>query len=177
MTMPSPVHRLPSPPLAEGCVREALVETCPRGNQLLEWKSPCAAILVLILLSVVVVLSGTVSLHRPLWMDEVHSWILITDVDAAHSLRALSDGADYNPPVYFLFARMLDLLPGGVTEFSLRLLSAGIMTTAIVFTCLTLMRSFSPGTSLIAVIPIAAHPLVVDQFAEVRFYPLWCLLK
>ena len=60
-------------------------------------------------------------LTRPLWMDEIHSWLLISDADVGHAMSALADGADYNPPTYYLVARSLAVF-GPITEYRLRLL-------------------------------------------------------
>lgn len=116
---------------------------------------------------------GSDLLHRTLWMDEVHSWLLITDPDVDHALAALADGADYNPPGYYLVARGLAWLPGGVTEFRLRVLSLGFTGLGLLGLSVMLSRCFRPLPCTAAVVATAGHTLLIHQATEIRFYTLW----
>ena len=95
---------------------------------------------------------GGFLLQRTLWMDEVHSWLLITDPNVDHAMAALADGADYNPPAYYMLARGLAWLPGGVTEFRLRILSLGFTGLGLLGLYVMLTRYFRPLASASAVV-------------------------
>jgi len=134
------------------------------------------AILLVLILAVAWGVAGQRLLHRPFWMDELHSWLLITDPSIDHAMSALADGADYNPPTYYLAARALTVL-GPITEFRLRLLSLSITIGTMLAVYLMLVRRFSVSVSLAATLAAASHPLLILQSTEARFYALWlCLL-
>lgn len=121
-------------------------------------------------------LAGDRLLDRPFWMDEIHSWLLVTDPNVGHAMAALADGADYNPPAYFLVARWTAIL-GPITEWNLRLFSLGCTLLAMLALYSMLARSFSVSASLAATVFAAGHPLMVLQSTEARFYAFWlCLL-
>jgi hypothetical protein len=133
-----------------------------------------------LLLGLLIVLAwlsgGGFLLSRDLWMDEVHSWLIVTDADTAHSMQALADGADFNPPSWFLTSRVLTshLLPA--TEISLRLLSLTWMLLALSGLYLLLARHFTPIICVTSVMLTACHPLLIHQSTEIRFYGFWCAL-
>ncbi|MEZ6127751.1 MAG: glycosyltransferase family 39 protein [Planctomycetaceae bacterium] len=134
------------------------------------------AVLLILILAVAWACVGQRLLQRPFWMDELHSWLLITDPDVEHAMSALADGADYNPPTYYLVARLLKLF-GPITEFRLRLLSLGVTVSTLLAVYLMLVRRFSITASLGATLAAAGHPLLILQATEARFYALWlCLL-
>ena len=113
---------------------------------------------------------------RPFWMDELHTWLLVTDSDPGHAMSALADGVDFNPPSYYLVARATSVF-GPVTEFGLRLLSLVCTMATMVAIYLMLTRRLSASISVTATLFAAAHPLMVLQSTEARFYALWlCLL-
>lgn len=134
------------------------------------------AILLLMVLSLSYATLGRSLLTRPLWMDEIHSWLLITDADVGHAMSALADGADYNPPTYYLVARLLAVF-GPVTEYRLRLLSLFFTAATAMAMYLILSRRFTAAAALGATLLAASHRLCVLQSTETRFYALWmCLL-
>ena len=110
---------------------------------------------------------------RPLWMDEVHTWLIVTDDDVPHAMRALADGVDFNPPAYYLVARLLRWLPGELTELRLRALSVVFMVSSLVACFLLLRRRFSLPPSMAATLLIASSPVIIHQCAEARFYSMW----
>lgn len=119
---------------------------------------------------------GQSLLTRPLWMDELHSWLLITDASSSHALAALADGADYNPPTYYLVGRSLSLF-GPVTEVRLRLLSLFLTAATALAVYLILSRRFSAMASVGATLLAVSHSQMILQSTETRFYALWvCLL-
>ncbi len=117
---------------------------------------------------------GRYLLQRQLWMDEIHSWLLIQESQTQRSLQALADGVDYNPPAYILLARQFQYLPGGITESRLRWLSLSFMVLAIFGIFILLHRRFSLLVCVAALLLMASSPPLIHQSAEIRFYPLWC---
>ena len=133
-----------------------------------------STLLILLLLSVALAGGGRYLMQRQLWMDEVHSWLLITEPATERSLQALADGVDYNPPTYLILARQLRYLPGGITESSLRLLSLILMLLVIVGIFVLLRRRFPVLVCIAAVLMMASSIHLIYQSTEIRFYPLWC---
>jgi hypothetical protein len=117
---------------------------------------------------------GTVLLTRQLWMDEVHSWLLVTDPQPTHALQALRDGVDFNPPTWFMMTGWLSGFSDAPAELHLRLLSLFWMLLAVVGTYVFLTRRFSASVSAIASILVMCHPLLIHQSTEIRFYGFWC---
>ncbi|MBC7965801.1 MAG: glycosyltransferase family 39 protein [Fuerstia sp.] len=132
------------------------------------------ALLICLVLVIAWIGGGRYLLQRQLWMDEVHSWLLIQEPQTQRSLQALADGVDYNPPTYMLLARQLHYLPGGITESSLRWLSLTLMMLAIIGIFVLLQRRFSFLVCLAAVLMMASSVHLIHQSTEIRFYPLWC---
>ena len=117
---------------------------------------------------------GSLLMTRKLWMDEVHSWLIVTDASTSHAMMALADGADFNPPSWFLVTRAISNLAGPQSERFLRVLSLVWMLSAMAGVYLILSRLFDWKVSLAAVILTASHPLIVHQSTEIRFYGFWC---
>lgn len=118
---------------------------------------------------------GFFLLQRDLWMDEVHSWLLLTAPSQEYMLEALADGADFNPPGWYLTSRWLTSAPGLRSESVFRLLSLAWMTLAFAAVWIVLARRYCRRASFIAVVAAAAHPLVIYQSTEIRFYSFWCM--
>ena len=59
-------------------------------------------LVVILLIATASLSNGTLLMTRKLWMDEIHSWLIVTDNSTSHAMMALSDGADFNPPSWFL---------------------------------------------------------------------------
>lgn len=117
---------------------------------------------------------GQYLLQRQLWMDEVHSWLLIKEPGTLRSLQALADGVDFNPPTYIMLARQLGLLSGEFTELQLRWLSLSLMLLSIAGIFILLRRRFPVLICMAAVMMMASSVHLIHQSAEIRFYPLWC---
>ena len=132
------------------------------------------ALLICMMLGIAWAGGGRYLLQRQLWMDEIHSWLLIREPQTQRSLQALADGVDYNPPTYILLARQLRYLPGGITESGLRWLSLSLMILAIVGIFVVLYRRFPLLVCLAAVLMMASSRHLIQQSTEIRFYPLWC---
>ncbi len=112
-------------------------------------------------------------MQRQMWMDEIHSWLLIQDDSTSRSLQALADGVDYNPPTYILLARQLRYLPGGITERSLRCLSLSLMLLAVLGVFTLLRRRYPLLVCVASVLLMLSSVHLIHQSTEMRFYPLW----
>jgi hypothetical protein len=132
------------------------------------------AILLILMLATALLNGGERLLHRQLWMDEVHSWLLVSDADTTHAMKALADGVDFNPPGWFLTTRVLLLGTREPSELAMRSLSLCWMLMAFFGLYLLLARRFSVVTSVVAVLLTAAQPLLIHQSTELRFYGFWC---
>jgi hypothetical protein len=132
------------------------------------------ALLILLLLTIALATGGRYLMQRKLWMDEVHSWLLIQEPSTSRSLQALADGFDYNPPTYVMLARQLRYLPGGITESSLRWFSLSLMLLAVLGTFVLLRRRCPFLVCLASVLMMVSSAPLIHQASEIRFYPLWC---
>ncbi|MBL8812406.1 MAG: hypothetical protein JNM43_19740 [Planctomycetaceae bacterium] len=128
---------------------------------------------VLFATGIVWIAQGSSLLFRDLWMDEVHSWLLLTAPTQSHMLSALADGADFNPPGWYLITRWLTA-GGYPSELLFRSLSLFWMLLAVVAVWVILARRYSRVIALLAVVAAASHPLIIYQSTEIRFYSFWC---
>lgn len=133
-----------------------------------------AVALGLVLLAAVqLCLTGSFSLFdRYLWLDEIHTHLLVTDPELAHAASALADGADFNPPGLYLMLRGLDVLTGG-GPISWRVAAVGSALAALLGIYLMVRQAVDRAAAAIAVIVVWSHPLVVFQAFEARFYAPW----
>ena len=162
------VCQSPATPFTNACARiETLQSRLPENG----WHG--ISVLLAMTLGTAWMAGGSYLLSRHLWMDEIHSWILVSDPDTGHAIRALADGVDFNPPTWFLAMRMLSF-PSSVTEFKLRVVSLLWMLLALAGLYRLLLLRFSGATSRIAVLLTAAHPLLIHHSTEIRFYGFWC---
>ncbi len=118
---------------------------------------------------------GLFLLKRDLWMDEVHSWLLLTAPTQNYMLKALADGADFNPPGWYLVSRWVTAAPIFRTETAFRLLSLVWMSLSGLAVWILLARHYSGRAAALAVAAVAAHPLIIYQSTEIRFYSFWCM--
>ena len=162
------VCQSPAAQFTNACSR---IETLPSRLPENGWHG--IAVLLAMTLGTAWMAGGSYLLSRHLWMDEIHSWILVSDPDTGHAIRALADGVDFNPPTWFLATRMLSF-PSSVSELKLRVLSLLWMLLALTGLYRLLLLRFSGATSRIAVLLTAAHPLLIHHSTEIRFYSFWC---
>lgn len=120
-------------------------------------------------------LVGSDLLDRQMWMDEVHTWLIVSDPDLGHALNALGHGADYNPPMYYLLLRAFTSITG-VTAASMRAFS--LLSMCIGLGCLAalLRRRVSATAAMCGAAAIAVQPLIIQQATEARFYSVWFAL-
>jgi len=134
-----------------------------------------AALLMTLVLAIAWAVGGGYLMQRQMWMDEIHSWLLIQDASTSRSLQALADGVDYNPPTYILLARQLRYLQGdgGITEGRLRSLSLSLMLLAILGVFTLLRRRYPMLICIASVLLMVSSVHLIHQATEMRFYPLW----
>lgn len=153
------------------CSVGAAADCTWRGSAAARWSGP---LLVVTLLWLAAALTDAETLlYRPLWMDEVHTWLLATDADCEHALRALADGVDYNPPGVFLLARVVQWFPAESQELLLRALSAVLLLSAVLAMYLVVAPQCGTPACMTAVLAAAGHSLLVHQATELRFYGTW----
>ena len=129
-----------------------------------------------LIVTVIWLSGGSYLLQRKLWMDEVHSWLLVTDESQSHAMNALADGVDFNPPAWFAVSRGLTRTILPATEGSLRFLSLAWMVLAVVGLYILLRRHFSTLLCLVTCCLTVCQPLLIHQCTEIRFYGFWCAL-
>ncbi|MFK7817481.1 MAG: glycosyltransferase family 39 protein [Planctomycetaceae bacterium] len=126
-------------------------------------------------IAMILATAGSEILTRPLWMDEVHTWLIVTDPSLSHAMTALSHGADFNPPTYYLAVRVFTVLFGS-SFTAIRLFSLLAMAGSLGLIAAMLGRRFGFVASAAATSAIAMQPLIIQQATEGRFYSFWFLL-
>ncbi len=128
-------------------------------------------------------LAGSDLLDRQMWMDEVHTWLIVSDPDLGHAMNALSHGADYNPPMYYLLLRLFTSITG-ITAASMRAFSLLSMCVGLGSVAALLRQRVSSKAAMCGTAAIAIQPLIIQQATEARFYSVWfamvaafCLVK
>jgi hypothetical protein len=128
--------------------------------------------LIALLLAQLCVTGSFTLFDRYLWLDEIHTHLLVTDPQLAHAAAALATGADFNPPGLYLMLRGLDVFTGG-GPISWRLAAVGSVLAALLGTYLLVRQAVDRAAAIVAVIAVWSHPLVVFQAFEARFYAPW----
>lgn len=116
----------------------------------------------------------------PAWLDEFHSLFVAGRGSLMESLRALGQGADFNPPLLPFAQRAIGLISGGLdlsgrAMLPLRLLSFACVWGALVGTYSLLRPNFPRPTAFVAAAALWTHPLIVQHAFEARFYGPWAL--
>jgi hypothetical protein len=114
-----------------------------------------------------------VSSKRYFWIDELETYLLLSDQSFRHMIIAFGDKFTNVPPLYFvlgwLWARLF-----GVTELSLRLFTALGMSVACVVTWITLRCNYRFWPAVIGMLgAFCLADLVLTQNAEARMYGLF----
>jgi hypothetical protein len=118
--------------------------------------------------------SRTLSLlRRRFWLDEIVTEKLVSDPDLAHSLRAIANGLDTNPPAYHLLLRAFRRLVPGPAEVTLRMFSLLWVVAGLVGLYLYLRLAYAPAPAFAAVLAVWGHPLVLRYAVEARMYGPW----
>ncbi len=111
--------------------------------------------------------------HHNFWVDEIYTHTLVSDPDLAHSVRAIADGTEANPPTFHLLLRALAWLVGDTGEVTLRCLSLAFMFVALLGIYAIVRRLYFPSTAFAATLVVWNHPLILMHAFEVRFYGPW----
>jgi hypothetical protein len=115
-------------------------------------------------------LGATILFTRHFWLDEYLTSLIVLDPKVKHSIRAVLDGVDTNPPVYHLLLRAFYGIVRGRPETTFRLFSAVCMFGALIMTYASLRRAFKPAAAAVAILGLTSHPLLIKQASEARFY-------
>jgi hypothetical protein len=130
-------------------------------------------LLVLLVLAQTLLAGGRVLIQRPLWLDEVHTLTLVGDPDLGHSLQALRNGVDYNPPGLYLLLRGATCLAGRCDADVLRWFALGSVMLAMLAVYGTACRFCTPLVALAVAVSVWIQPLVCEHAFEARFYGVW----
>ena len=145
-------------------------DTSPARRELLI----AAALALALLLLPIAVPPLRLLFFKPLWLDELHTWLLARDFAGPNLVQQLAQGADFNPPLLFVIdAAMLRLLPGVPPQVTLRL-------TSVIGTWVAMFLLYRVARERLAVLPAAvgaiavlASSIFVGQLHEARFYAPW----
>jgi hypothetical protein len=118
-------------------------------------------------------LRAGIVLTRPLWLDEVHTYLLASTPSVANSIRSLAAGADFNPPTVFLLYRTVGQLTGGLSELTMRLVAVACVIGALVTVYVLLREQFSRASAAIGTLAVWAQPVVAHAAFDARFYGPW----
>lgn len=132
-----------------------------------------AVALVALVVIELLVLRATPAITRPLWLDEIHTYLLAGTQSVGESMRSLASGADYNPPTLYLLYRVVGLAVGGLSEVTMRIVALTSVLGALVVTYRLLRESFERGPAALAILTTWANPVVVNVAFDARFYGPW----
>jgi hypothetical protein len=108
-----------------------------------------------------------------LWLDEILTWLIANDGSLVHAMRGVHGGVETNPPTLYLLLWPIAKVAGGLNEVGLRVFSLASMLIAIIGGYALCRRVFGALASAAGALALWAHPLVVDQAFEARFYGPW----
>ncbi len=138
--------------------------------------------MILFALGLAAVMVGQIFINKPkvlfdgpLELDECLTHWIVSDPNISHSVDAVRHGVDTNPPVYHLILRLVwmavhPLAPDASASIVLRAFSMACVWLALVGVYNLLRGGFTWRPSLLGVLAVWAHPVVVEQSANARFY-------
>src|SRR5690349_21611983 len=132
-----------------------------------------AGALVALVIIELLVLRATPAITRPLWLDEVHTYLLAGTQSVGESMRSLASGADFNPPTLYLLYRVVGLVVGGLSEVPMRLVALASVLGALTITYRLLREDFERTPAALATLTTWANPVVVNVAFDARFYGPW----
>lgn len=140
--------------------------------------SPAECVVVVVGLAMLVIgqLAATGTgplLWHPLWLDECLTYVIANDPSFRHAMEAVRAGIDANPPTRYAVLWPLAHIAGGIGATGLRIFAAASMVLAIAGVYCTCQLFLERGRALIGALAVMAHPLVVGQMFEARFYGTW----
>ena len=118
------------------------------------------------------ILRDPIPFRHSFWLDEIHSQLLVDDPDLSHAATGLALGVDYNPPTYFLLARLVMSL-GLSPEISQRAASFLCVVACCVCVYLVVRDRGTRTAATAAGLLIWSFDVVQSQAFESRFYALW----
>ena len=113
---------------------------------------------------------------RQPWMDEIHTLELVSDPDTSHMLDALADGADFNPPGYYLIARTITQWAGSSEPKVLRTLSLMCVIAGLTAIGLSLQRYARFSVAIAVVAGLWCRGTVVSELALLALVTLFEVL-
>ncbi|MCL4203366.1 MAG: hypothetical protein KJ000_12765 [Pirellulaceae bacterium] len=119
---------------------------------------------------------GFKSVSRPLWFDEILTQTLVADPNIVHSLAAISDGVDFNPPTLHLLLRGYCALWGETNAATLRSFSLLCTMLTLVAIYFTLACGYRPLVACTATLGMWTGETLVGEAFQARFYSLWSML-
>jgi len=132
-----------------------------------------ASALAIIIAAELILLRGSVLFTQPLWLDEHHTLLLAGRQTLGDSMRSLAAGSDFNPPGLYLLYRLAGTILGGLAEVNMRAVSLTSVWLACVGTFALLRTRFDRVGSFLGALAVWAHPLVVAEAFDARFYGPW----
>jgi hypothetical protein len=114
---------------------------------------------------------------KPLWLDELHTWLLSRDPPGPQLVDRLARGADFNPPLLFAVDwAMLRLFPWMPAQIVLRLTSVLAMWASLVLLYRMARERLDVLPSAVGATAVLAHSILLGQVHEARFYAPWFAL-
>ena len=107
---------------------------------------------------------------RHLWLDEVLTFMLVSDPDWRHAGQALAGAVDTNPPGFHLILRAFCAVSGGVTPVNLRIFSCVSIYLALLGLYACLRQSLGILAAIAGILALWSMPLIVHHTFEARFY-------
>ncbi|MEO8560863.1 MAG: hypothetical protein ABI601_02235 [bacterium] len=137
-----------------------------------------AAVLLLGLLLIPLLLPQLrVLLMKPLWLDELHTWLLARAQPGQQLVDRLAGGADFNPPLLFAIDwAMLRLFGGLPAQVVLRLTSIFAIWAALLLLYRMARERLGVLPSAVGATAVLAHSILLGQVHEARFYAPWFAL-
>ena len=154
----------------------SLNESRARAGAPWSWRA-FPALAIVAVLGLQALLAGPRALvQRPMWLDEQHTWLLVTREGWRASLTSLARGADTNPPLLYLVLRCLHALGMPLSATSLRVTTFAFVAAAVVLLYGVLARRFGAWAGAAGTAASWCNPLVQTHAFEVRFYGAMLLL-
>ncbi len=122
--------------------------------------------------------NGWMLFGRPLWLDEILTYLVANDPSFPHAMAAVRHGVDANPPGLHATLWLIANCVGGLGPIGLRAFSLSSVMLAMLGVYLTARRlGAGPPAALAGAAAMAACPLAVEHAVEARYYgPLLAIL-
>src|SRR5688572_19003836 len=114
---------------------------------------------------------------KPLWLDELHTWLLSRHLPGPQLIEQLRRGADFNPPLLHVVDSLaLRVFGNAPPQLVLRLTSLASIWIALVLLYRICRERLSVSASAIGVMALLTHATLVSQSRDARFYAPWLAL-